>query len=150
MSDHATYMREALRLAAQGVGQTSPNPAVGALLVRDGQVVGKGFHTWSGVDHAEILALREAGELARGATAYVTLEPCSHEGRTPPCTRALIEAGVAHVVCTVEDPNPLVSGKGFAALREAGITVDLLPEFADEASKSTKPSSTSCVRAVRW
>lgn len=135
MSDHATYMREALRLAAKGLGQTSPNPAVGALLVRDGQVVGKGFHTWSGVDHAEILALREAGELARGATAYVTLEPCSHDGRTPPCTQALIEAGVSQVVCPMEDPNPLVSGKGFAALRAAGVTVDLLPEFVEESSK---------------
>jgi len=134
MSDHATYMREALRLAAQGKGLTSPNPAVGALLVRDGQIVGRGFHTWSGVDHAEVIALREAGELARGASVYLTLEPCSHDGRTPPCAKALIAAGVAEVFCAMEDPNPQVSGTGFAALREAGIAVTLLDEFTDEAT----------------
>src|SRR5579863_6543962 len=107
MPDH---MQEALDLAVKGQGRTSPNPAVGAVLVRDGVVVGRGFHTWAGVDHAEIVALREAGEAARGATLYVTLEPCSHQGRTAPCANALIEAGVREVVAAMEDPNPQVAG----------------------------------------
>ncbi|MCC7343059.1 MAG: bifunctional diaminohydroxyphosphoribosylaminopyrimidine deaminase/5-amino-6-(5-phosphoribosylamino)uracil reductase RibD [Bryobacterales bacterium] len=134
MNEDAAYLREALALAAKGLTKTSPNPVVGALVVRDGNVLGRGFHTWSGVEHAETLALREAGD-TRGATLYVTLEPCSHTGRTPPCCDALIAAGIARVVCAMKDPNPLVSGKGFAALRAAGITVDLLPEFADEAAR---------------
>lgn len=135
MHDDAHYLREALRLAAQGLGLTSPNPAVGAVIVRDGEVVGKGFHTWKGVEHAETIALREAGNRAKGATAYVSLEPCSHAGRTPPCSLGLIEAGIARVVCAMEDPNPLVRGQGFATLRAAGIAVDLLPQFAAEAEK---------------
>jgi pyrimidine deaminase RibD-like protein len=110
-------MLEALALARQGEGRTSPNPTVGAVIVRDGEIVGRGFHTWSGVDHAEIAALREAGEAARGAALYLTLEPCSHEGRTKPCTDAIIQAGIARVVAAIEDPNPLVSGAGFAKLR---------------------------------
>ncbi|MCC7341474.1 MAG: bifunctional diaminohydroxyphosphoribosylaminopyrimidine deaminase/5-amino-6-(5-phosphoribosylamino)uracil reductase RibD [Bryobacterales bacterium] len=134
MNQDATYLQEALVLAARGLTKTSPNPAVGALVVRDGVVLGRGFYTWSGVEHAEILALREAGD-ARGATLYVTLEPCSHTGRTPPCCDALIAAGITRVVCAMKDPNPLVSGKGFAALRAAGIAVDLLPEFAEEAAR---------------
>jgi len=135
MNDDASYLREALRLAAKGRGQTSPNPAVGAVIVREGQIVGSGFHTWKGVHHAEVLALAEAGDQSRGATAYVSLEPCSHMGRTPPCITGLREAGVARVVCAMEDPNPLVKGKGIASLRAAGIQVDVLSEFTAEAEK---------------
>ena len=116
-------MQEALQLAEKGRGLTSPNPAVGAVIVRDGAVVGRGFHTWAGVDHAEIVALREAGQLARGATLYMTLEPCSHHGRTKPCVDAIIEAGIARVVAALEDPNPQVRGQGFARLSAAGIDV---------------------------
>src|SRR6476646_5236344 len=107
-------MPEALELARQGEGSSSPNPAVGAVLVRDGAVVGRGFHTWSGVDHAEIVALREAQDAAHGATLYVTLEPCSHQGRTKPCVDALIQSGVTRVIAAMQDPNPLVSGAGSA------------------------------------
>ncbi len=128
-------MEEALALAAKGAGQTSPNPAVGAVLVRDGDIVGRGFHTYQGVKHAEIFALEEAGEKARGATLYVTLEPCCHTGRTGPCSAALIEAGVARVVTAMEDPNPIVGGKGHRQLRDAGIAVDLMPEFAAKAAQ---------------
>ena len=117
-------MREALRLAEFGRGRTSPNPMVGAVLVRDGRIVGAGWHRKAGTEHAEIHALRMAGELARGATLYVTLEPCSHTGRTGPCARAVIEAGVKRVVAAMEDPNPVVSGRGFQMLREAGVEVD--------------------------
>ena len=128
-------MNEALRLARLGVGRASPNPAVGAVIARGGEAVGRGFHTWAGVDHAEIVALKEAGEHARGATLYVTLEPCSHEGRTPPCVDALIRAGIARVVAALEDPNPLVSGKGVRRLLEAGIAVELSAEQAAEAAE---------------
>src|SRR5436305_13630871 len=126
------YMREALDLARKGRAQASPNPLVGAVLVREGEVVGRGFHTYAGVQHAEILALGEAGERARGATLYINLEPCSHQGRTPPCVDALIAAGIARVVACMEDPNPLVSGQGFAKLRAAGMNVQcgLLQEEA--------------------
>ncbi|MBR1885867.1 MAG: bifunctional diaminohydroxyphosphoribosylaminopyrimidine deaminase/5-amino-6-(5-phosphoribosylamino)uracil reductase RibD [Schwartzia sp.] len=116
-------MREALRLAAFGHGRTSPNPMVGAVLVRDGRIVGAGWHRKAGTEHAEVHALRMAGELARGAALYVTLEPCSHTGRTGPCARALIEAGVRRVVAAMEDPNPMVSGQGFQMLRESGVEV---------------------------
>ncbi len=133
------HLQEALALAEKGRGQTSPNPAVGALLVRDGAVVGRGFHTWAGIDHAEIVALREAGESARGATLYVTLEPCSHRGRTGPCTSALIAAGVAHVVAAMQDPNPQVSGKGFELLRQAGIDVTLDPSASCAAEQLNEP-----------
>jgi diaminohydroxyphosphoribosylaminopyrimidine deaminase / 5-amino-6-(5-phosphoribosylamino)uracil reductase len=118
------WMARALGLAAQGRGLTSPNPMVGAVLVRDGRVVGEGFHTYDGLRHAEIIALEAAGENARGATLYVNLEPCCHTGRTRPCTRALISAGVARVVAAMPDPNPAVSGRGFKELRAAGIRVD--------------------------
>ncbi len=123
----------ALELARQGVGRTSPNPAVGAVLVRDGEIVGTGFHTWSGVNHAEIQALLEAGDRARGATAYVTLEPCSHQGRTGPCADALIKAGVVRVVAAMEDPNPEVAGRGFERLSAAGIEVELDFAYTDAA-----------------
>jgi len=118
------FMRRALELAERGRGLTSPNPMVGAVLVTSGgEIAGEGFHSRAGAPHAEVEALRAAGARARGATLYVTLEPCSHHGRTPPCAKAVIEAGVARVVAAVADPNPLVSGRGFAALRAAGIEV---------------------------
>jgi diaminohydroxyphosphoribosylaminopyrimidine deaminase / 5-amino-6-(5-phosphoribosylamino)uracil reductase len=119
------YMQEALQLAARGRGLTSPNPTVGAVIVRDGAIVGRGFHTWAGVDHAEILALREAGDAARGSTLYVTLEPCSHHGRTGPCVDAIIQAGVTRVVAAMQDPNPQVSGQGFEKLRSSDVEVIL-------------------------
>ncbi len=114
-------MARALALAARGLETTAPNPRVGCVLVRDGEIVGEGWHRCAGEAHAEIHALEQAGERARGATAYVTLEPCSHFGRTPPCADALIGAGVARVVAAMEDPNPLVAGRGMARLRAAGI-----------------------------
>ena len=129
------YMREALDLARQGEGRTSPNPAVGALLVRDGRVVGRGYHTWAGIKHAEVLALEEARENARGATLYINLEPCSHHGRTGPCTEALIAAGVSRVVFAAADPNPLVSGTGSRRLREAGVAVEIASEYSGEAER---------------
>src|SRR5579863_5048424 len=119
------YLEEALDLAARGVGCTSPNPAVGAVIVRDGAVVGRGFHTWAGVKHAEVLAIEEAGESAKGSTLYVTLEPCTHHGRTPPCIDAILAASIRKVIAPLEDPNPQVSGRGFARLREAGVEVEL-------------------------
>lgn len=128
-------MDEALELARQGAGRTSPNPAVGAVLVRDEQVVGRGFHVYSQVKHAEILALAEAGERARGATLYITLEPCSHQGRTPPCADALIKAGVSRVIAAMQDPNPIVAGQGFRRLIEAGIAVELAPEYDESAGQ---------------
>ena len=132
---NAAYMEEALALAAKGVGLTSPNPAVGAVLVRDGDIVGRGFHTYSGVAHAEVIALREAADKARGSTLYVTLEPCCHTGRTGPCSDALIAAGVSRVVTAMEDPNPIVGGNGLRRLRDAGVSVDLMPEFAARAAQ---------------
>ena len=114
-------MAQALRLAARGLYTTTPNPRVGCVLVKDGAVVGEGWHQKAGEPHAEVHALRAAGERARGATAYVTLEPCSHTGRTPPCADALIAAGVVRVVAAMPDPNPLVAGAGLAKLAAAGI-----------------------------
>src|SRR5688572_4876774 len=115
MNDHA-FMSQALRLAEKGLYTTSPNPRVGCVIVNQGKVVGRGFHIKAGEPHAEVYALREAGEGARGGTAYVTLEPCSHFGRTPPCADALIKAGLKRVVVAMEDPNPLVAGGGLAKL----------------------------------
>jgi diaminohydroxyphosphoribosylaminopyrimidine deaminase/5-amino-6-(5-phosphoribosylamino)uracil reductase len=128
----AGFMREALRLARKGVGRTSPNPAVGAVVVRSGRVVGRGFHRAAGLPHAEVEALREAGSLARGADLYVTLEPCDHRGRTGPCTEAVIGAGIVRVAYAMEDPNPKVSGRGARRLMEAGLVVHggLLSEAA--------------------
>ena len=123
-ADHE-FMAQALKLAAFGMFTTTPNPRVGCVLVREGRVVGEGWHQRAGEPHAEIHALLRAGDLARGATAYVTLEPCSHFGRTPPCSRALIDAGVSRVVAAMEDPNPQVAGRGFALLRQAGIEVEV-------------------------
>ncbi len=132
------YMAQALGLARSVMGSTSPNPAVGAVLVKDGMVVGKGATRPAGQAHAEIGALDAAGEHARGASLYVTLEPCCHWGRTPPCTRAIIEAGVAEVVIAASDPNPVVSGRGVAELRRAGVGVSLLnQEFAPNSELNT-------------
>ena len=121
--DDSRWMAYALQLAERGLYSTSPNPRVGCVLVADESIVGSGWHQRAGEAHAEVHALREAGELARGATAYVTLEPCSHHGRTPPCTDALVAAGVARVVIAVQDPNPLVAGAGIEILRAAGVAV---------------------------
>ena len=124
-------MRRALELARRGEGQTHPNPAVGCVIVdAAGTVVGEGYHPRAGMPHAEVYALRAAGRAAAGATAYVTLEPCNHYGRTPPCSRALVAAGVARVVVGVVDPNPLVGGQGVATLRSAGIPVAVSCEEA--------------------
>lgn len=131
------YMRLALDVAKAGVGQTSPNPAVGAVVVNGGAVVGLGAHLRAGEPHAEVHAVRMAGEKARGATVYVTLEPCSHYGKTPPCADLLIQAGVRRVVVATTDPNPLVAGQGIDKLRRAGIDVDvgILKEEADELNR---------------
>lgn len=117
------YMEIALQEAAKGLGRTSPNPVVGAVVVRDGQVVGQGYHQCAGTPHAEVHALHDAGEKARGATLYVTLEPCNHSGRTPPCTAAILRAGIREVVIGMPDPNPHVVGGGAVYLQEQGIAV---------------------------
>ena len=132
-------MNEALELARQGRGQTSPNPMVGVVLVRDDQIVGRGFHVYSQLKHAEIVALEQAGDRARGATLYINLEPCSHHGRTPPCTEALIAAGIVRVVASMDDPNPQVAGGGFRRLRDAGIRVDLHHETSAAARALNEP-----------
>ena len=125
MNDHdIRFMQRALELARKGVGLASPNPTVGCVIVNSGQIVGEGFHQFDCRDHAEVVALKTAGEKAGGATAYVTLEPCNHTGRTGPCTQALLEAGIARVVAATRDPNPKVSGGGLEALRSADITVE--------------------------
>ena len=116
-------MQKAIELAQQGLGRTAPNPPVGAVLVRDGNIVGEGFHPAAGQPHAEIFALRAAGDLAQGADLYVTLEPCCHQGRTGPCTEAIVEAGVSRVFVGAQDPNPMVAGKGVERLRGAAIEV---------------------------
>lgn len=117
------WMQRAIELARQGQYSTKPNPNVGCVIVKDGIVIGEGFHPQAGQPHAEVFALRQAGEQARGATAYVTLEPCAHYGRTPPCAKGLVEAGVAKVIVACPDPNPLVAGKGVQILKDAGIEV---------------------------
>ena len=127
-----SYMAEAVTLAQGALGSTSPNPAVGAVVVKDGRIVGRGATRPPGQAHAEAVALKQAREAAQGATLYVTLEPCCHWGRTPPCTRAVIEAGIAEVVVAATDPNPAVSGGGIAELREAGIAVSLLPDDSEQ------------------
>jgi diaminohydroxyphosphoribosylaminopyrimidine deaminase/5-amino-6-(5-phosphoribosylamino)uracil reductase len=134
MNTDTQYMRRCFALARQALPWCRPNPAVGCVLVRDGKVVGEGHTQLAGKEHAEIMALKAAGEFARGATAYVSLEPCAHQGRTGPCAEALIKAGVARVVCAQGDPNPLVDGKGFAMLRAAGIALEA-PLLADEAAQ---------------
>src|SRR5512137_1521943 len=124
------FLAAALALGRRNMGRTAPNPAVGALVVRDGVIVARGFTAVGGRPHAEAIALAAAGEAARGATLYVTLEPCSHHGATPPCVDAVIASGVARVVTAMEDPDPRVAGRGHALLREAGIKVDVGCEAA--------------------
>ena len=118
------YMREALSLARRGRGRTSPNPVVGALIVNDGMIVGRGWHQKAGTAHAEIHAISDAGESTRNSTLYVTLEPCCHQGRTGPCTEAILAAGIKRVVVAMVDPNPLVAGCGIGVLRSRGVSVD--------------------------
>jgi diaminohydroxyphosphoribosylaminopyrimidine deaminase / 5-amino-6-(5-phosphoribosylamino)uracil reductase len=123
MNNHEAFMKHALDLARQAEGHTSPNPVVGAVVVRDGQIVGEGYHRRAGAAHAEVEALQKAGTAAQGATLYVTLEPCNHYGRTPPCTQAIISAGITRVFYAVADPNPCVAGGGHQRLAEAGLSV---------------------------
>jgi diaminohydroxyphosphoribosylaminopyrimidine deaminase/5-amino-6-(5-phosphoribosylamino)uracil reductase len=125
-----SHFRRALELAERGRGKTRDHPLVGAVVVRDGEVVGEGWYEYDGIRHAEAIALERAGDSARGATLYVTLEPCSHHGRTPPCADAVIAAGVARVVVGARDPNPVVDGRGLDRLRAAGIEVELLDDLA--------------------
>jgi len=134
MKDAERWMAHALELARKGEALASPNPMVGAVVVREGRAVGEGFHTYDGFRHAEIVALEAAGAAARGATLYVTLEPCCQQGRTGPCTEAIVAAGIRRVVAALRDPNPAVSSKGFARLRRAGIRVEI-GEAEREASK---------------
>ena len=125
-----SHFERALELAECGLGKTGDHPLVGAVVVRDGEVVGVGWYEYEGVRHAEAIALEQAGDAARGATLYVTLEPCSHQGRTPPCADAVVGAGVARVVVGARDPNPVVDGRGLERLRAAGVEVELLDDFA--------------------
>ena len=133
MSDEI-FMREALRIAHNAEGRTSPNPLVGAVVVRDGKIIAEGWHRQAGTPHAEIHALNMAGNLAKGSTLYVTLEPCSHFGRTPPCAQAIVNAGIKKVVAAMSDPNPKVAGRGFEILRAAGVEVEV-GLLEDEARK---------------
>ena len=131
-------MEHALDLARKGIGLASPNPTVGCVIVKDGAILGEGFHQYDWKDHAEIVALKQAGERARGATLYVTLEPCNHTGRTGPCTEAIVAAGVSRVVAAMEDPNPRTRATGFARLRAAGIETEsgLLEDMAQELNEA--------------
>jgi diaminohydroxyphosphoribosylaminopyrimidine deaminase / 5-amino-6-(5-phosphoribosylamino)uracil reductase len=133
------YLEQALDLASQGLGRTSPNPAVGAVIVRDSEVIGRGFYAAAGVKHAEVLAIEDAIEraptLLKGSTMYVTLEPHSHQGRTPPCVDAILAAGIAKVVSIMEDPNPQVHGRGFSRLRDAGVEIEIDSEYEARALK---------------
>lgn len=151
MSDEA-YVERALALAELGRGLVSPNPMVGAVLVREGRIVGEGHHEGAGLPHAEVLAIREAGPEARGATLYVNLEPCDHQGRTDPCTEAIIEAGVARVVAAMRDPNPIVDGRGFARLRAAGIEVreGVLREEAERLNEAFAKHVRTGLPFVTW
>jgi diaminohydroxyphosphoribosylaminopyrimidine deaminase / 5-amino-6-(5-phosphoribosylamino)uracil reductase len=132
------FMRRALEEAAKGLGRTSPNPVVGALLVKGGRVLARGYHQRAGTAHAEVVALEAAGARARGADLYTTLEPCDHYGRTPPCSQAILEAGVRRVICASADPNPLVSGRGLARLQRAGVEV-MTGVLKDEADRLNRP-----------
>ena len=125
-----SHFERALELAERGRGKTGDHPLVGAVVVRDGEVVGEGWYEYDGVRHAEVIALEQAGEAARGATLYVTLEPCSHHGRTPPCADAVVAAAVSRVVVGARDPNPVVDGRGIERIRSAGIEVEVLDDFA--------------------
>src|SRR5262245_27595972 len=124
-ADERRFMLRALRLAERGRGRTHPNPIVGAVVVRGGRIVGEGWHRRAGSDHAEIVALRAAGDRARGATMVVTLEPCAHTGRTPPCVDALLRAGIRRCVVGLKDPNPIVNGRGLRGLERGGVAVEI-------------------------
>lgn len=147
-ADHE-FMAQALRLAERGLYSTTPNPRVGCVIVSDGRVVGEGWHRRAGGRHAEVHALHAAGAQARGATAYVTLEPCSHHGRTPPCAEALLKAGVNRVVAALQDPNPLVAGRGLAALSAAGVRAEC-GLLANEAQEINIGFVTRMTRARPW
>ncbi|NJA88238.1 bifunctional diaminohydroxyphosphoribosylaminopyrimidine deaminase/5-amino-6-(5-phosphoribosylamino)uracil reductase RibD [Rhodocyclus tenuis] len=147
-ADHE-FMARALRLAARGLASTTPNPRVGCVIVRDGRVVGEGWHERAGQPHAEVFALAAAGEAARGAEVYVTLEPCAHYGRTPPCAEALRAAGVGRVVVALDDPDPRVAGRGIALLRAAGIRVET-GLLADEARELNIGFISRLTRARPW
>ncbi|AJD31946.1 bifunctional diaminohydroxyphosphoribosylaminopyrimidine deaminase/5-amino-6-(5-phosphoribosylamino)uracil reductase RibD [Clostridium sporogenes] len=123
MEDYNFYMGKALKLAKKGEGKVNPNPKVGAIVIKDNKIIGEGYHKYFGGPHAEVYALREAGEKAKGATIYVTLEPCSHYGKTPPCAEAIVKAGIAKVVIAMKDPNSLVQGRGIGILKQNGIEV---------------------------
>jgi diaminohydroxyphosphoribosylaminopyrimidine deaminase / 5-amino-6-(5-phosphoribosylamino)uracil reductase len=136
---HRHHLERALELAERGRGLTRPNPIVGAVVVRDGEVVGEGWHERAGGPHAESVALEAAGERARGATLYVTLEPCAHHGRTPPCADAIVAAGIARVLCSAADPNPKTDGGGFARLREAGVELEVVEgDLAERARRQNE------------
>ena len=137
-ASHDAYMNRALDLAQRGLALAHPNPIVGAVLVKNGRVVGEGFHIYDRRDHAEIVALKKAGKEARGATLYVTLEPCCTTGRTGPCTKAIIAAGIKNVYAPMKDPNPAVGGRGFAALKRAGIKVHLVEGFTQQAEEANE------------
>ena len=145
-TDDTKWMAEALRLARLGEGLTRPNPPVGAVVVKGGLMIGRGYHRKAGGPHAEIVALRQAGVRARGATLYVTLEPCSSWGRTPPCTDAILKAGITRVVCAMADPNPKHAGKGFTLLRTSGLIVEC-GVGAAEAAELLRPFTSSMLRA---
>ena len=138
MTDELEWMQRAIELARQGTALASPNPLVGAVLVQDGQIISEGFYTYEGKKHAEVLAIEQAGEAARGATLIINLEPCGHRGRTGPCTEAILAAGVRRVVAAMPDPNPLVSGRGLEQLRAAGVQVEtgLCREEAERLNES--------------
>lgn len=138
MKKHEKYMRLAIKLAKKADGMTSPNPSVGALIVRKNRIVGKGYHEKAGLPHAEIIALKEAGGLAKGATLYVTLEPCNHYGRTPPCTDAIIKSGIREAVIAMRDPNPVNNGRGIRKLKNNGIRI-ISGVLRQEAEAMNKP-----------
>jgi diaminohydroxyphosphoribosylaminopyrimidine deaminase / 5-amino-6-(5-phosphoribosylamino)uracil reductase len=152
MPSNVSFMHRALALAERGLGLVSPNPLVGCVLVKGEKIIAEGWHAVFGGPHAEVAALAQAGPKARGATAYVTLEPCCHWGKTPPCTDALIQAGVRRVVCAVRDPHPKVAGKGFAALRRAGIQVEtgVLEKEARHQNRAFFKAQTTGLPYVVW
>jgi len=125
MKKDEEYMKEAIKLAQQGFGKVNPNPLVGAIVVKDDKIIGRGWHKNFGGAHAEVWALDEAGENAKGATIYVTLEPCSHHGKTPPCAEKIVKSGIKRCIIACVDPNPLVAGKGIDILKNAGIEVEV-------------------------
>ena len=146
---HERYMAQALRLARRGDGRTSPNPMVGAVIVKGRRIVGQGYHHRAGASHAEVEALRQAGAKARGATLYVTLEPCNHTGRTPPCCDAILSAGISRVVVAAVDPNPLTNGRGLARLRRAGLPI-ITGVLDAEAQRLNEPFRKAMRTGLPW